>query len=279
MNPETAAVAFGLVSAASWGAGNFSGGMASKRQNAMVVVAIAQAFGAVLLVTLALLWGEAIPSLSHLGYGALAGVVGSLGLAALYRGLATANMGIVAPMTAVIAAALPVLFAIISAGLPGNRQLGGFVIAFAGIWTISRQGRDARLATRALLLSLIAGIGFGLFYIFIDQVSESAVFWPLVITRLTSTALLSLILLRRRQAIRRPLNLPHLALTGILETGGSIFFALASASGRLDIAAVLSSLYPAATVFLAWLVLKERLSSRQWVGVAATLSAIVLITS
>ncbi len=279
MNPETAAVVFGLVSAASWGAGNFSGGMASKRQNAMVVVAIAQAFGAVLLVALALLWGEAIPSLSLLGYGALAGVAGSLGLAALYRGLATANMGIVAPMTAVIAAALPVLFAIISAGLPGNRQLGGFVIAFAGIWTISRQGSDARLATRALLLSLIAGIGFGLFYIFIDQVSESAVFWPLVITRLTSSVLLSLILLQRRQAIRRPLNLLHLAITGILETGGSIFFALASALGRLDIAAVLSSLYPAATVFLAWLVLKERLSSRQWVGVAATLAAIVLITS
>lgn len=278
MNPEAAAVVFGLISAASWGAGNFSGGMASKRQDAMVVVAISQAFGAVLLVMLALLWGEVVPPLSHLGYGALAGVAGALGLAALYRGLATANMGIVAPMTAVIAAALPVLFGIINAGLPDNRQLGGFVIAFAGIWIISQQGSGARLASRALLLSLIAGIGFGLFYIFIDQVSERAVFWPLVIARLTSTVLLSLILLRRRQAIRQPLNLPHLALTGVLETGGSIFFALASASGRLDIAAVLSSLYPVATVFLAWLVLKERLSSRQWVGIVATLAAIILIT-
>lgn len=278
MNPEAAAVVFGLVSAASWGAGNFSGGMASKRQNAMVVVAISQLFGAILLVVLAVTSREVVPPLQHLGYGALAGVAGSLGLAALYRGLATASMGIVAPLTAVIAAALPVIFAILSAGLPGNRQLGGFIFAFAGIWIISHQGDSAKLATRALLLTFIAGIGFGLFYIFIDQVSESAVFWPLVIARLTSVTLMALILLRRRQSVQQPLNVPHLALTGILETGGSIFFALASASGRLDIAAVLSSLYPAATVFLAWLVLKERLSSRQWVGIAATLAAIVLIT-
>lgn len=277
MNPETAAVVFGLVSAASWGAGNFSGGIASKRQNAIVVVAVSQVFGAVLLAALALISREAVPPVQHLGYGAMAGIAGALGLAALYQGLATASMGIVAPLTAVIAAALPVIFGILSVGLPGNRQLGGFIFAFAGIWIISHQG-DARLATRALILAFISGIGFGLFYIFIDQVSESAVFWPLVIARLTSVTLMSLILWRRGQTIRRPLNVPHLALTGILETGGSIFFALASASGRLDIAAVLSSLYPAATVFLAWVMLKERLSSRQWVGIAATLTAIVLIT-
>lgn len=277
MNPETAAVVFGLVSAASWGAGNFSGGMASKRQNAMVVVAISQVFGAALLAVLAVVSREAVPPVQHLGYGALAGIAGALGLAALYQGLATASMGIVAPLTAVIAAALPVIFGILSVGLPGNRQLGGFICAFAGIWIISHQG-NARLATRALILAFISGIGFGLFYIFIDQVSESAVFWPLVIARLTSMVLMSLILWRRGKSIQRPLHVPHLALTGVLETGGSIFFALASASGRLDIAAVLSSLYPAATVFLAWVVLKERLSSRQWIGIAATLAAIVLIT-
>lgn len=278
MNPEAAAIVFGLASAASWGAGDFSGGLASKRQDVTVVIVVSQVFGVIMLAGLALLWREAVPPVQHLFYGALAGIAGALGLAALYRGLATEHMGIIAPLTAVIAAGLPVLFGALSVGPPGNQQLIGFAFAFAGIWIISQQGHGTRLAPRALILPLLAGAGFGLFFILIDRVSESAVFWPLVAARLSSMAFLSLVLLRRRAKIRQPLNLPLLALTGVLEAGGNIFFALASASGRLDIAAVLASLYPASTVFLAWLVLKERLAPRQWVGIVATLAAIILIT-
>lgn len=279
MNPEVAAIVFGLASAVSWGAGDFSGGLASKRQDVTVVIVVSQVFGVIMLTALALLWREAVPPLEHLFYGALAGIAGALGLTALYRGLATEHMGIIAPLTAVIAAGLPVLVGALSAGLPGNRQLIGFAFAFAGIWIISQQGDGARLAPRALALPLLAGAGFGLFFILIDRVSESAVFWPLVAARLSSMAFLSLLLLRRRRTIRQPLNLPLLALTGVLEAGGNIFFALASAAGRLDIAAVLASLYPTSTVFLAWLVLKERLSPRQWMGIAATLVAIIMITA
>ena len=279
MNPEGAAIVFGLASAVSWGAGDFSGGLASKRQDVTVVIVISQVFGVIMLAALALLWREALPPFQYLFYGALAGIAGALGLAALYRGLATAHMGLVAPLTAVIAAGLPVLVGALSVGLPGKQQLIGFALAFAGIWAISRQGYGVRLAPRALTLPLLAGAGFGLFFILIDRVSESAVFWPLVAARLSSMAFLSLAFLRRRAKIRQPLNLPLLALTGVLEAGGNIFFALASASGRLDIAAVLASLYPAATVFLAWLVLRERLSPRQWMGIVATLAAIILITA
>lgn len=278
MNPEVAAIVFGLASAASWGAGDFSGGLASKRQDVTVVIVVSQVFGVIMLAALALLWQEAVPSLQHLFYGALAGIAGALGLSALYRGLATEHMGIIAPLTAVIAAGLPVLVSLFNVGLPGNQQLIGFAFAFAGIWLISQQGNGLRLAPRALTLPLLAGAGFGLFFILIDQVSESAVFWPLVAARLSSMALLSLVLLRRRARVRQPLNLPLLALTGVLEAGGNIFFALASASGRLDIAAVLASLYPAITVFLAWLVLEERLSPRQWMGIVATMASIILIT-
>lgn len=279
MNPEVAAIVFGLASAASWGAGDFGGGLASKRQDVTVVIVVSQVFGVIMLAALALLWGEGVPPLHYLFYGALAGIAGALGLAALYRGLATEHMGIIAPLTAVVAAGLPVLVGALSVGLPGNQQLVGFVFAFAGIWIVSQQGQGIRLAPQALTLPLLAGAGFGLFFILIDQVSESAVFWPLVAARLSSMALLSLVLLRRRARIRQPLNLPLLALTGVLEAGGNIFFALASASGRLDIAAVLASLYPAATVFLAWLVLRERLLPRQWMGIVAMLAAIILITA
>lgn len=279
MNPEAAAILFGLASAASWGAGDFSGGLASKRSNVAVVIVVSQFFGVIILVGLALLWQESIPAAAHLLSGALAGLAGALGLVALYRGLATGHMGVVAPLTAVVAAGVPVLFGFFSAGLPESQRLVGFGFAFAGIWTISRHGPGGVIALRELMLALLAGAGFGLFFIFIDQVSERAVYWPLVAARLASMTLLSAILLgRRRVTAWRPLNLPLLVLTGALEAGGNVFFALASALGRLDIAAVLGSLYPASTVFLAWLVLKERLSGRQWVGIAAVLVAIILIT-
>ena len=279
VNPEAAAIVFGLASAASWGAGDFSGGLASKRQSVAVVIVVSQLFGVILLTGLALLWRESVPPAGYLFYGALAGLAGALGLVALYHGLATGTMGVVAPLTAVIAAGLPVVFGILSAGLPAVQQLAGFGFAFAGIWTISRNGAGGVVTLSDLLLPFVAGTGFGLFFIFIDQVSEEAVYWPLVAARLASMTVLSVFLLSwRRTATWRPLNLPLLALTGALEAGGNVFFALASASGRLDIAAVLGSLYPASTVFLAWLILKERLLGRQWAGIAAVLIAIVLIT-
>ena len=280
MNPEAAAILFGLASAASWGAGDFSGGVATKRNDVFVVIVVSQIFGVLLLAGLALLWQERVPAPAHLFYGGIAGIAGALGLVALYRGLATGNMGVVAPLTAVVAAGLPVLAGIFSVGLPSSEKLLGFGFAFAGIWTISRHGHGPILARRALLLALLAGFGFGLFLIFIGQISDRAIFWPLVAARLSSMALLSLIILRRRSTSPQPpLRLPLLALTGILEAAGNAFFALASAFGRLDIAAVLASLYPASTVFLAWLILDERLSRRQWLGITAILAAIILITT
>lgn len=286
MNPEAAAIVFGLASAASWGAGDFSGGLATKRNDVYVVIVVSQLFGVALLTALALLWRESVPGAPQLLTGALAGVAGAVGLVALYRGLATGHMGVVAPLTAVVAGGLPVVISLLNSGLPGVQQLAGFAFAFAGIWTISRNGPGAAIAWRTLLLALLAGVGFGLFFVFIDQVSDQAVFWPLVAARLASISILSLIIASRRVGRRAKgattpaaLNLPLLALTGLLEAGGNVFFALATASGRLDIAAVLSSLYPAMTVFLAWLVLKEQLSGRQWLGIAATLAAILLITT
>jgi len=127
-------------------------------------------------------------------------------------------------------------------------------------------------------LTVTAGLGFGAFFVLIDRVSESAVLWPLAAARIASVGFLLMLTVARRGWERPAINLlPLIVLSGIFDTGGTTFFALATRMGRLDIATVLSSLYPAATVLLAWLFLKERLVPRQWLGVVAALVALVLI--
>lgn len=282
MSPEEAAVVFGLASAISWGAGDFSGGLASKRTNVYVVIVVSQIFGLMMLAAMAFLRGEPLPGAGALLLGAVAGLAGAMGLVALYRGLATSHMGVVAPLTAVVAAGLPVVVGVLLEGAPGALQLLGFACALGGVWFISRDGRGTPATLRALYLPLFAGLGFGLFFILIDRVSEEAIFWPLVAARLSSITFLSLRIALGRagdghQRLSRQ-HLPLILLTGLLETGGNVFFALASAAGRLDIASILASLYPAATVFLAWAVLKEQLAPRQWAGVVAVLASVLLIT-
>src|SRR5215212_2261349 len=128
---------FGLASALSWGAGDFSGGVAAKRAPVFGVLAIGHAAGLLLLIGLALLWGEPLPSAADLGWGLVAGLAGAVGLASLYRALAIGQMGIVAPLSAVLTAALPALFGVLTEGLPGALKLVGFVLALLGIWLVA----------------------------------------------------------------------------------------------------------------------------------------------
>jgi drug/metabolite transporter (DMT)-like permease len=278
MGSEFLAIVYGLASAASWGSGDFSGGLASRRGSVYSVVIISQLIGVVFLVTLALSLVESIPSADNLILGGIAGVSGAIGLVALYLGLASGRMGVVAPVTAVVAAAIPVLFSLLTKGLPATSQLVGFGMALMAVWLLSSGGDGGAIRARELGLVLTAGFGFGLFFILIDGVSQSAVFWPLVAARIASVSFL-IILTTIRRGWERPARtqLSLIALAGIFDTGGNAFFALATRMGRLDIAAVLSSLYPAATVLLAWLILKERLMLQQWLGVAAALAALIFI--
>jgi drug/metabolite transporter (DMT)-like permease len=278
MTPETLAIIFGLTSALTWGAGDFSGGMATRRSSVYTVIIVSQVVGMILLAGLALLWQEAWPSAGDLVWAAAAGLAGAVGLLALYSGLAGSRMGIVAPLAAVTSAGLPVIVALFTEGLPRPLQLAGFGLALLAVWFLSHSGGNGRIQLQELILPVTAGIGFALFFILIDRVSEGAVFWPLVAARLASVSVLALFMLIRRKPIKPSRSqLPLMALAGILDSGGNLFFLLAAQAGRLDIAAVLSSLYPASTVFLAWLVLQERLDKRQWWGVAAALVALVLI--
>ncbi len=281
-NPELLAVAYGLASAAVWGAGDFSGGLATKRGNVYVVVTLSQLVGLICLLALALLLEGALPPARDLLFGALAGLAGVIGILALYTGLARGRMGVVAPTTAVLSASIPVVVGIVTEGIPPVLVLLGFGLAVTAVWLLSGGGKADGIRRNELGLALLAGLGFSLFFVFIDQISTGVIFWPLTAARVASVPLLLMFILGRRwrgiTTIQLPGSLlPIIALSGILDSGGNYFFALATQSGRLDIAAVLASLYPASTVLLARLILKETLGTRQWLGVGVALIALVLI--
>ena len=281
-NPELLAVAYGLASAAVWGAGDFSGGFAAKRGNVYTVVLLSQVVGLVCLLTLALLLEGTLSPARDLLFGALAGLAGVIGILALYTGLARGRMGVVAPMTAVLSASIPVIVGIVTEGIPPILVLVGFALAVTAVWLLSGGSKADGIRRDELGLALLAGLGFALFFVFIDQIN-TGIFWPLTAARTASVPLLLIFLLSRQWHHARwewPARrvLPIIALSGILDSGGNYFFALATQSGRLDIAAVLASLYPASTVLLARLILKETLGPRQWLGVAVALVALVLIT-
>jgi drug/metabolite transporter (DMT)-like permease len=278
MRSEVLAVAFGLASAASWGSGDFSGGVASRRGNVYSVVIVSQLIGAVFLFVLALTLGESVSSPNNLALAGLAGVVGVTGLVALYSGFAGGRIGVVAPIAAVVAAIMPIAASLLTEGLPSTSQVAGFGLGLIAVWLISSSGDGGSIRARELGLAIIAGLGFGLFFILIDRVGESAVLWPLVAARAASVCFLSIFASARRQLERPAGNqLPIIALAGLFDTGGNAFFLLSSRLGRLDVAAVLSSLYPAMTVLLAWILLKEGLMPRQLLGVLAALAALVFI--
>lgn len=271
-------ILLGLASAAAWGAGDFSGGLASKRTSAYSVVVLSQFVSLVLLVLSAVLIPEGDNSLRDIALGGIAGVCAAAGLVALYSGLARGPMGVVAPVTAVVAAIVPVLFSVFSEGIPNIRAMVGFVIALAAVWLISQGDQDARIHLSDLRLPILAGFGFGIFFILIDQVSSNAILWPLVSARSASIIVVVVLGMLTRQMELPILNqVPIIALAGVFDTGGNVFYALATRIGRLDVSAVLASLYPAITVMLAWIILKEKLAIRQWIGVLLAMIAVILI--
>jgi drug/metabolite transporter (DMT)-like permease len=271
-------ILLGLASAVSWGAGDFSGGLASKRTSAYTVVALSQFVSLLFLILFAVLLPEEKISSQDIILGAFAGACGAAGLVALYSGLARGPMGIVAPVTAVVGAIVPVIFSIFLEGLPHPRQIVGFGIAIAAVWLISQTNQNTKIRLGDLKLPIFAGVGFGIFFILIDRVSDSAIWWPLVSARISSICLVLVVaLIGRKLEVPAANQVPIIALAGIFDTGGNAFFALATRLGRLDISAVLSSLYPAFTVILAWIILKERLTTRQWTGVVLVMFAVVLI--
>lgn len=279
MQVQYITVVLGLAAAIVWGGGDFCGGQATRRASVFSVLIVAEISGLVMLIALAVMWREALPTLTIIGWGVVAGFMGAVGLAALYQGLSIAQAGVVAPTSAVVAAAIPALYGTLTEGLPDTLHLTGFGLALLAVWLVA-QSNESNEGVQGLGLALLAGCGFGGFYILIHQASTTTTFWPLAIARATALPLV-LVTALYRQAAWKPTRsvLPLALLCGILDAGGNALFVLAGQTGRLDVAAILASLYPASTVILAWLILGERTSWVQRTGIVAALAAITLIAS
>jgi drug/metabolite transporter (DMT)-like permease len=275
---EFSAVFLGLISAVTWGAGDFSGGMAVKRTNPYGAVIAAHTISLALLLTLGSITGEPVPPVPDLLWGCAAGLGGGMGLALLYSALASGQMSIAAPVSALVAAALPVLVGAFSDGLLGWAALIGFGLALTAVWLISG-GVGLEFRPEKLRLPLLAGVGFGAFFIFIHQSSSQSILWPLAATRIASiTSLLIFSVVTRQPWIPTRDSWLPIIMSSLLDSAGNAFYALSARMGRMDVAAVLGSLYPGSTVLLAWFFLKERVTPSQMVGILIAFVAIVLIT-
>jgi drug/metabolite transporter (DMT)-like permease len=275
------AVALGLGSSLAWGLADFMGGLASRRLSVLWVLAVSQVVGLALLGAALLVHGEGPPAARYLLLGALSSLVGVGALAAFYRGLSVGAMAVVAPISST-AAVIPVVAGVVAGERPGVLQLGGIVLAVAGIVLASREPvaeheAGARVA-RGAGLALLAALGFGFFFVLIDAASEGDVLWALLSNRLTGVAtLVTLVLVLRPAAGFGERDWPMLAGIGLFDVGANAMFAAASTQGLVSVVGVCSSLYPVVTVLLARLVLGERVRSLQLVGVTLALSGVVAI--
>lgn len=273
-------ILYGLISSASWGAADFIGGLASKRTSPMRVLYLAEIAGFLPFMLLALVLREPIPPARDLLTGAFASLVGLAGLIFLYRALAEGQMTIAAPVSALFAAVIPVIFGSLTLGLPSAATLTGFGLAFLAVWLISQtDGTNLRFSLSDLRLPLLSGFFFGFYFIILHRATLNAFFWPLTAARFAGFAALGLFALVTRQPAMPPRETWALCIfNGFIDIAGNGFYILSAHAGRIDVAAVLGALYPAATVLLAWLILKERISAVQTLGILCAFIAIVLFT-
>jgi uncharacterized membrane protein len=277
---ETLAAIFAVGSAAAWGAGDFSGGLASKRSHPISVTLVSNPFGLILMTAIALWHGAAGPSLHDALLGFAAGICGAFGLLEFYRALSSGKMGIVAPVTAVVTNVISMLFGAFTEGFPSVLQLIGFALAIVGVYVISKPESDARASFADLLPALKAGAAFGAFFILTGQFSSGDLAWTLVVARLgTISMVVASALWTRHQFKLERQSLALVFVAGGMDSLGNLLFALATQMGRLDVGSALSSLYPVTTVLLAMLVLRERLSKTQGIGALIALVSIPLIVA
>ena len=276
------AVVLALASAVVYGASDFLGGLSSRRASVFGVVVLSQAVGLLaLLVLLPWLGGPVQPA--DLAWGAAAGLAGAAGLVVFFRALASGVMSVVAPVTAVTAAAVPVLVGLASGDSVTAWAAVGIALALVAVVLVSADGGLSALRTArpaSLLPALVAGAAFGVFFVLLDRISADAGLTPLVAARVVSAAFVAGLALVGQQSLRVPRPaLPLVAASGVGDMSANALFLLATQQGgALAITGVLASLYPVSTVVLAQLVLRERLGRAQVAGLVTAVAAVVLIT-
>jgi drug/metabolite transporter (DMT)-like permease len=279
-----------IASAVFYGAADFTGGLATRRSGAIPVVLFSQAGGLVLLTLILPLLPHASPALHDLLWGAGAGLTGGIGVALLYRALAIGTMAVVAPATAICAVTIPVVISVLLGERPVPLAVAGIVVGIASIVLVSHQrpvaqpaglpSESPRTFPPGIGTALASGVAIGLFFLTLARTGSEAGMWPLIVARLVSVALFAAIALAGRRSLRVPARVAALAIMGgIVDMLANALYMLAARQGPLSIVVTLSSLYPASTVLLARVLLGERLSRWQVIGVGSALTAVVLIVS
>lgn len=277
------AIIWGLLAAVTYGTADFLGGYATKRSGVFSVVVISQLFGSLLIVLALPFFWSGYDADSFL-WGMASGVAGGLGVTFFYAALAKGRMSQVAPITAVEAACVPVIFGLVAGERPGPGPLLGIVLALLAVALVSSgaPGLEPRSPDdrKGLGLALGAGLGFGLFFVLLSQAGDSSGIWPLVGARVASVSSVLMVALLARKSLRpEPGSLKVIAGAGLFDVAANIAYLLASRIGLLSLVAVVTSMYPAMTVLLARLILQERMHRLQVVGVVVAALAVVLIAT
>ena len=274
-------VLLGLLASISYGIGDFAGGFASRRHSAISILIYSYPVGAVLMVIMLPFFPGHLTA--HVAiFGALGGVSGMVGVIIMYQLMVTAPMNVISPITAVLAAIVPVVAGFVVGERPAIAAWIGILLGGVAVVLCSRTSEEnphGRIALRVLLFAFISGLGFGLYFVFLARAGHGDGLWPLVVSRLTSSVLILPIAAARKAFVR--ISGRTLAITvaaGALDASANMFFLLATHSGLLSLAGVLTALYPAVTVLLAVGLLHEHTSRLQRVGLGLAAAAVVLIT-
>ena len=286
-----------LAAAVLWGGGDFSGGMGAKHaastarnpmDGALRVVLTSHAASFAVLTIIALLRGDVFPHGITLACGLFAGVMGGLSLTAFYIALSRGAMGASAAISGLLAAAIPSVVSIAHDGSPGWMRMAGFVIAGCAIWMIAAGENPEAVpaSTGTMWLAVGSGAGFGVYFVALKYAAAGGLIWPMATARIGSLTTCMVILMMTTLLAKGKggrVWLPRKAIfwaltTAVGDTTGNILFMAATRAGRLDVASVLASLYPASTILLAAWALHERPTRRQGVGMLVAAVAVVMIT-
>ncbi|HXC95942.1 MAG TPA: EamA family transporter [Edaphobacter sp.] len=282
-----------LAAAVLWGGGDFSGGMGVKHAGgtmgaALRVILLSHSVSLAILLILVWWRGDAFPHGAPLIWGLVAGVTAGIALACFYVALSRGAMGASAALSGLLAAAIPAAVSVVQEGSPGWLRVAGFLVAGAAIWLIAAgENPEAKPADRGTVwLAVAGGVGFGIYFVALKFAGTAGVIWPMVTARMGSLTVCSLLvagmaLTSKRGGPKFRLTRPvFVAAIGavLLDTSGNLLFIEATRAGRLDVAAVLASLYPASTILLAAWTLHEKPTRRQGLGMAVAVAAVVMIT-
>jgi len=269
------------LSAILYGVADFSGGFSSNKNSTFSVVIVSQAAGIFLAFVALALSASGIPTLSDILWGMLGGFCGAVGLFTLYRGIAASIVAVVSPASALVSAVIPLIFGLIIGERPSALAPPGAAPCLPAVLLLSSGGdsSDGKSVKSALVQGLVAGVGFGFFFVAVSRSSPSSGLWPLVAARGTSVLIfLSLVFMKKEKICIAKGSLPVTLLAGLADMGANIAFLLASRSGLLALASIVSSLYPAPTVILGRIVFKEKIPPTRLAGFGLALAGVVLIS-